>query len=888
MTTSMTDAPAAPAASIPTAPATASPQPASRPLLRTSLLSVAIVVFGLGLLGTVDLHSSPIGNVQLSWWAIAIAAVAGELMVFNIEFRREVYTFTFSEMPLLIGLFLAAPADLVIGRLVGAAAFLVVHEHQQLRKLTLNLASFFGECMVLLVVFQQLGQPRDPDRPATWAAAIVAVCAADLLGFIVVAKAVRWHGGPLRLRSILAIGSVTAPVNTSLALVAVILLDRQPWAVLLLAGLATFVLVAYRSYTALRQRHESLSLLYDFTRMVSGAQKPDDVLRAILEQAKDLLRAERAEIWLADDRGGHLGLAVNDDGPSFCELPDDVGARIERWFTAGRGTTVITSRSSDLQLRATARMLGADDCIVAPVTEAGRVVGLFAVVNRLGELNGFRPEEGPMFATLANHASVALENGRLIARLRQQSRQHEHDSRHDSLTRLPNRALFNQRLSAEIERYADATTSPGGAVGVALMDLDGFKEINDTLGHQFGDLALIEVAARIRDVLRNDWLVARLGGDEFALLAPGLARRSDLDTVARRIRRVLAEPIDVDGVRVTTGISIGLALYPDDGVDAATVLQRADVAMYGAKAGLGDGVHFYDATSDTNTPRRLKLANDLRSAIADHQLSLVFQPKVRLHDGGLLGVEALVRWTHPELGAISPEEFIPLAERSGAIVAITEFVLDQSMRQASRWHREGKRWTVSVNLSMRNLLDPELVPLVQRLLRTSDLDPAFLTLEITETNVMADTSRTIAVLARLADLGVRLSIDDFGTGYSSLSYLQRLPVHEVKIDRLFVQAMATESSAETIVRSILDLARNMGLDVVAEGIEDRATWNRLRTLCCDQAQGYFVAHPMAASDLVVWERSRSLDVTPLVGRPSPTPRRTTVERVPSCARRAAT
>ncbi len=870
-----------------TTPST-SPTPASRPLLRTSLLSLAIVAVGLALLPGIDLHRQPIGSVQLEWWAIAIAAIAGELMVFNIEFRREVYTFTFSEMPLLIGLFLATPSSLIIGRLVGAAAFLVVHEHQQLRKLTLNLASFFGECIVLLTVFELLGRPRDPEGPATWVIAVVAVCAADLLGFVVVAKAVRWHGGPLRLRSILAIGSVTAPVNSSLALVAVILLDRQPWAVLLLAGLAVFVLVAYRAYTALQQRHQSLSLLYDFTRMVSGAQQPDAVLRAILEQAKDLLRAERAEIWLSDDRGGHLGLAVNDDGPSFCELPDHVGARIERWFTASRGTTVITRKATDPERRAMADVLHADDCIIAPVTEAGRVVGLIAVVNRLGALNGFRAEEGPMFATLANHASVALENGRLIARLRQQSRQHEHDSRHDSLTGLPNRALFNEHLTAAIAACSDPIRTAGGTIGVALMDLDGFKEINDTLGHQFGDLALVEVAHRIQAVLRDGWLVARLGGDEFALLAPGLGRRAELDAVARRIRRVLAEPIDIDGVRVTTGISIGLALSPDDGVDAATVLQRADVAMYGAKAGLGDGVHFYDAMSDTNTPRRLQLTNDLRSAIVDNQLSLVFQPKVRLRDGGLLGVEALVRWTHPHLGAVSPEEFIPLAERSGVIVQITEFVLDHAIRQASRWHRDGKRWTMSVNLSMRNLLDPELVPLVRRLLRMSGLDPAFLTLEITETNVMADTSRTIDVLHRLAELGVHLSIDDFGTGYSSLSYLQRLPVHEVKIDRLFVQAMATESSAETIVRSILDLARNMGLDTVAEGIEDRSTWNRLRMLGCDQAQGYFVAHPMAASDLAVWDRSRSIDTTPVGARPSPTPRRTTVERVPSCARRTGT
>lgn len=873
-------------------PTTEPVRPARRALLKTSLLATAIVVAASALLPMIDLHVGPVTSLRLEWWAIALIAIASELMVFNIEFRREVYTFTFSEVPLVLGLLLAPPAHLIVGRLVGEVLFLVIRERQSIRKLTLNLAVFYGECIVLLGVHQLLGQGRDSQRPLVWGAAMLSVFAADMLGFIVVAKAVKWHGGPLRLRSILAIGAVTAPVNTSLALVAVILLDVQPWAALLLIGVAAFVLLSYRSYTALRQRYDSLSLLYDFTRMVSGAQEPDVVLESILGQAKDLLRAERAEIWLADDRGGYIGLTVDDDGRTTRVLPLRTGASIAAWFHGCPETTVITADATDAVQRAMADELDANECLVAPITEAGVVVGLISVVNRLGAMNEFRAQEGPVFATLANHASVALENGRLIARLHEQSRQHEHESLHDGLTGLPNRMMFGERLNQMIDEISAGT----GSVGVAIMDLDGFKEINDTLGHQYGDLTLIDVARRIERVIRPSMMVARLGGDEFALLVPGISKRAEVETVARRIRRELAVPFHIDGVRIKTGISIGIAIAPIDGSDAAAVLQRADVAMYGAKAGLGDGVNFYDATSDTNTPRRFTLVNDLHSAVANGELSLVYQPKVRVQDGVMVGVESLARWTHPKFGSIGPDEFIPLAERSGVIVQITEFVLETALRQTSNWHRQGRSWGVSVNLSMRNLLDTDLVSSVERLLHLTEVEPASLTLEITETNIMADTSRTIDVLQRLSDLGVRLSIDDFGTGYSSLSYLQRLPVDEIKIDKLFVLAMANDAGAASIVRSILDLGRNMGLCCVAEGIEDRATWNRLRAMGCDQAQGFYLAHPMVASDLVEWtdQLARLGLGEPSLSAPvvRPTmPRRTTIERsterTNSCGRRLA-
>jgi diguanylate cyclase (GGDEF)-like protein len=810
---------------------------------RTLALSILLVAGSCVVLTRLSLDSVDHDGFLLSWWSLALIAFGAELMVFNVEFRKQIYSFTFSEIPLVLGLLLASPLHLVIGRLVGEAVFLIVKERQAREKVMLNMASFLAECAVLLSVYGLIGSGSTIEHPRAWVEALVAISAADLVGFVVVAKAVRWHGGPLQLRSILQIGALTAPVNTTFALVAGILLTEDPWALLLLTGIAGFLVVAYRSYSALTQRFESLSLLYDFTRLVSGAQRPEVVLEAILVQAKDLLRAERAEIWLMDLHGC-LGLMVDDEGRHTRDLPPDTASLIDDWFRQQPGTSISSQTARDARLAVLATALSADECIVSPVTEAGETVGLLAVINRLGG-GGFRPQEAPMFATLANHASVALENGRLIDRLNEQAHQREHESLHDALTGLPNRVLFARRLDEQVARLGIDVES----VAIAVMDLDGFKEINDTLGHHSGDSVLVEAATRIRNIVDPSVLVARLGGDEFALLFPDSTPIHALETCGRAIRKDLMRPMIVDKVRINVGISIGLSVAPEHGVEAPVLLQRADVAMYGAKTGLGDGVNFYRADADTNTTRRLALANDLNGAIDNQELTLVFQPKVRLCDGSVTGFEALVRWTHPQFGRIGPDEFIPLAERTGAIHQITDYVLRTALAQLQVWGDAGRPWGMSVNLSMRNLLDSSLVRRVEELLEGVRVDPRRLTLEITETNVMSDPNRTIAVLEELANTGIRLSVDDFGTGYSSLSYLQRLPVQEVKIDKTFVLPLAADEGAEAIVRSILALARSMKLKVVAEGIENRATWDRLRELGCDEGQGYFMGRGASASEL---------------------------------------
>ncbi len=821
-------------------------QPRPDAARRTYLLATGLTIASALILTRLDLDVVPTTEWTMPAWVVALLAIGAAFLVFDVEFRSETYTFTFSEMVLILGLFFATPLSLVIGRLGGELLFLTVRERQPLRKLVMNLSAFFAETVVLLMVQQALLSPLDIRQPLSWLVALLAVLAAEIVGFAAVATAVRWHGGPLTFRSILQIGLVTAPANTSLTLVIGILLDVQPSAVPLLGGVAVFLLLTYRAHSSLRQRYESLSLLYDFTHLVSGVREPDAVLDAMLTQAKDLLRAERAEFWLLTGTDSCRRYVVNDSGHTSTtpDLPSALGAVLTDEFAERRDARVFARGRTDDESVAVLAELDARDAMMAPIVEGDALIGFVVTANRLSDIYSFAAQDARMFATLASHAGVALQNGRLIIRLHDQARQREHEARHDPLTGLANRVRFADRLA---ERF-DGGGSDDQIV-IALMDLDGFKEINDTLGHQSGDQVLVEVADRLRSAVDDSTLVVRLGGDEFGLLGASSARPSAVASMCRRIRSAVAEPMEIDGIVVTMGVSIGLAVAPDDGDNAETLMRRADVAMYSAKSGRDGGVCFYDATRDENTPRRLALGHELRLAVDAGQIRPVFQPKVSLLDGRMTGVECLCRWDHPTLGEIMPDEFIPLADRIGVNGSLTTFMLSSALEQADRWHAAGNDWGVAVNISMSTLLDDDLAAIVRRLLSTTSVPPGMVTLEITETHVMSDAVRATRALTELAALGVRLSVDDFGTGYSSLAYLQRLPVDEVKIDKVFVQALETDQGAAAIVRSVLDLARNLDLWVVAEGVEHAEIAERLRMLGCAEAQGFHFARPMPGSEI---------------------------------------
>ena len=432
-------------------------------------------------------------------------------------------------------------------------------------------------------------------------------------------------------------------------------------------------------------------------------------------------------------------------------------------------------------------------------------------------------------------------------RLRRRAAENRHQALHDPLTGLPNRTQFRQRVA----RAAPAADEQGRQLAVMLIDLDGFKEVNDTLGHGNGDRLLQQIGTRLREALRAGDTVARLGGDEFAVLLPTVAGEDAAVMVADGLRRALDEPFVLADLAIHPDASIGIAMYPDHGVDADTLIQHADVAMYLAKEGR-TGVVVYDKERDRYSPDRLALIGELRRAIDQGELTLHYQPQVEPETGRVGGVEALLRWQHPERGLVPPDEFIPLAERTGLIQPLTLWVLDAALQQCASWRRAGLDLWVAANLSAANLVDGDTPHEIERLLRRWDVPPGLFRLEITETTAMADPVRTHAVLTRLDAMGVQLAIDDFGTGYSSLAYLKRLPVHELKIDRSFVSSMAHDPNDEVIVTSTIELGHNLGLRVVAEGVEDQHTLDELVRRGCDLAQGYHFTRPLPPAELRAW------------------------------------
>jgi diguanylate cyclase (GGDEF)-like protein/PAS domain S-box-containing protein len=422
----------------------------------------------------------------------------------------------------------------------------------------------------------------------------------------------------------------------------------------------------------------------------------------------------------------------------------------------------------------------------------------------------------------------------------------EHQALHDSLTDLPNRTLLYDRLQqAIIQARRD-----GKPLALLLMDLDRFKEVNDTFGHQYGDLLLRQVVAHLRYVLRESDTVARLGGDEFAVILPGDDMRGASLTV-EKLLHVLRQPYSADDHVLDIGASIGIAIYPDHGHDAHALLQRADVAMYVAKR-RDCGYAIYEPTHDPYTPSRLTLVRELRDAIDHDELVLHYQPKAHFRSGGSNHVEALLRWHHPDHGWIQPAEFISLAEHAGLMKPLSVWVLNTALRQSHVWREAGMDVSVAVNLSARTLHDPDLVATIQGLLEKWQIAPGRLELEITEGALMDDPSGAMDTLTRLHGMGVLISIDDFGTGYSSLSYLTRLPADQIKIDKSFVLDMIRNHDSAFIVRSVIDLGHNLSLRVVAEGVENQETWDLLDSMGCDVAQGYHLSRPLPAAEIGRW------------------------------------
>ncbi|MEO1064883.1 MAG: EAL domain-containing protein [Actinomycetota bacterium] len=788
------------------------------------------------------------GSGSIAWIvAIGVGFFITDATIFSLEGRREAHGVSVVELPLTIGLVLVSPVALLIARVLGSGLALLGPRHSRGMKLGFNVALFAAETATASLLVRTVLGTTAPTGAAEWTVIVSIVLVVNQLAGMVTALAISQFEddhlkrlGPILL--IQAAASVTAS-GLGAGITALVLVSPALGIFPLFAVVGVFV--ALRDNTSQLQRLDDLKKLYEFTGSVGKNLHPDLLVGEALARARLLLRAERALLVILQSDGsiepaefivrgdGRLSRTpLTDPGPWKRLLPD-------------HKAEVVVAAEADPD---TARFLaaeGIESAVVAELDLDGDLSGVFLVANRRVGADTFSEDEAQLLAACVTHVAVTLRNGLLVGRLSEQAV-------HDSLTGLPNRVLFEREIAALLN---DAENRQ---FAVLLMDLDRFKDVNDTLGHQTGDSVLQEVAARIRSALRPDDLVARMGGDEFALLLPKTGRMG-AGAVADRILEALHAPIIHEEMSIAIGASIGIATAPHQGADAGTLMARADVAMYAAKRA-HVGWRVYDPAEDTNSPRRLTMSHDLRQAISDRELGLEFQPIVAASGGTVARVEALARWHHPNFGKIPTTDVIDLTDELGLLRQLTFHVLDLSLSQVARWNESGWEIGVAVNLSARDLADPGFPLEVSDSLARHGVDPSRLHLELTESMLLAEPEITIPALETLSRLGVRLAVDDFGTGYSSLSYLRRLPIDELKIDRSFVVDLTADERGEVVVRSIVDLGHALGLQVVAEGVEDHAVGEKLRELGCDLVQGFAYSRPLGAAAFEHW-----MDLTPSSG-----------------------
>ncbi|MDQ1660934.1 MAG: hypothetical protein QOJ68_914 [Blastococcus sp.] len=819
-------------------------------VLRTALvLAMTAVLVGLAVLvGGPFLGEAPFSAaVPLPWWAVALGFAATEMWVVHLQTQREAQTVSVSEFPLVLGLFFASPLQLLVGRLAGSLLVLLIHRRSSALKTSWNLGLVSLQTAVTVGLFRVITVGHGADSPLSWLGAYAGAIAANCLGHVAIALVIAIYESDLDVRAMLrsmVTDEIASPVVIALSVLSAISLATASQSAWLLLIAAAGLLLGYRTYASLADRNLDLERLYRFTQAITSSPEVDEILRNVLSEARQLLHSERAEVAFVASAGGdiaHVRLGVSGRLSRSTSLPGSEDQGLLSHVVAEGSPLLVPRGTRDPDQRRWLAAEAAREAVVVPLQGAAGILGVLIVTDRLGEVRTYDEDDVRLLETVANHASVALQNGELVDKLR-------HDAMHDALTGLPNREALRNQLSAALDTAADGH-SPGTAV--LILDLDGFREINDTLGHEQGDVLLTEVAERLRTAVGSAGVVARLGGDEFAVLVSGTGEEYAV-RIGQRMLRALEQPVVLGEIEVEVGASLGIALGPAHAGDPTGLLKRADIAMSDAKASTG-GIRVYEPTLDADNPRRLMLVSELRAALNHGDLEVHVQPQARLDTGRVVGVEALARWHHPTLGTVGPDEFIPIAERSGLVGLLTSQVLDRSLAAVAAWRRQGHDLGIAVNLSTRSLHDADLVAEVRTLLRRHGVPAARLTLEVTEGSVMADPARAIALLHQLRELGVRLSVDDFGTGYSSLSYLKRLPVQEVKIDRSFVTGLCDQDSEDVaIVRAIVDLGRHLGLDVVAEGVEDQETWDLLASMGCDLVQGWHLGKAMPVPALVPW------------------------------------
>ncbi len=802
-----------------------------------------VVAVTLSVLLIQDVRPIAVGH-SVPWPLVALAMVGAEFVLVRFHAGRGSLDLDLNGIPMVVGAVFISPEALMISVSSAMLVTMFLRGDTAERTMFNVVNSVLGAAVARFVLGAALGTAK-PEHLNGLFALCLCVLAYEVSTVLGVLGVVTLSSGPpgwRYLRTVAVQTGLIFPINAVFGMITVTVGLQETWGILLLAGPAAILAFWYRAANIVRGRYANLQLLYGFTLKMANLSDTDEIIAVALAETRSLISCDHAELVIpAGATGLHTRLAM--DLPVVKEFADLTP--FEEQVVAD-GTPVLAPTGSPKIPGSS----GFRNMMAVPIQLGDIGCGVVIVANHSVETETFDAENLRLFEALAANLSTALTSSHRLDRLRMEVEAREHQALHDSLTGLANRTLFARWVSTALEdRHHDQL------VAVMLMDLDGFKDINDTLGHHTGDAILKEVSGRVLAAVGSDRLAARLGGDEFAFVIPGVSSAEEMLDAARTILDSVSRPIAVDGLVLELRASVGVALAPQHGSDSATLLQRADVAMYSAKASKR-GVVAYDSVIDQNTKRRLILATELRRAMDAKELEVWYQPVADMDNGEISGLEALLRWRHREYGSIGPDEFIPVAEQSGLIEPLTWWVLESALREVHRWRQDGYELNMAVNVSARSILGPDVVDRLRRMLVELVVPPSSLTLEITESLMMVDPDGSERVLSELSALGVSIAIDDFGTGYSSLSRLRRLPVHTVKIDRSFVMNMHADDGDDAIVRATIDLARTMGHTVIAEGVEKQETWDRLKVLGCDAVQGYLIAAAMPVSECRPWLQAR--------------------------------
>ena len=822
-------------------------RPGAGPVARVVALALGLAVVA-GLL----VVSSPLFGQPARpgpWWLIALIAVGyaiAEYSVFHIEYRREALTFSLSEVPTAFALVFLDPLTAVIARLIGSMAMVAREGRPPAFKLVFNAALFAFEVSLAFAVFAGMTSGGNAGDAVVLIAVAVAAALATRVGALAVSAAIACFESRF-VERIIDEARISAPVGAiaaSIAAVAVapamIALELVVLAVVPIAAV-WYVLVRHGR---LSQRHRDLEELHGFSGAISSSLRVEEIAGVALDAAISLVRGERGVLQVFGP-DGQIEVERSVGRPVLAR-PAHAGDRL--WMPVFAAHGAVGYDTVDERPIAVADRRHSDHLAI-PLRDGAGLVGLLLLGDRRGTDDRFGPDDLSRAARVGEQLTTQLRNASLHAGI-------EHTATHDSLTGDRNRRSFDEEVTDELVRRADEPHDDVAAV--IMLDLDRFKEVNDTFGHHTGDLLLIEFARRIRELLEPGDVFARFGGDEFAIFV----RRDDRDGLRRLADRIVTrshEALPLGGYDIVVAVSAGVATVGADDRDSTSVLRRADIAMYAAKSSHA-GYEIYRPEIDRRTPERLAILGDLRDALDGAGLEVHYQPKIDLTTAKVVGAEALIRWEHAVRGWINPDDFIAVAEESGLIRQLTDRVLADSIEFAAGLRSRGFALGVSVNLSALDLVDEELPARIEHHLERHALPAEALTLEITESSLMADTPRTMATIDRLDRLGLGLSLDDFGTGYSSLSYLRQLPVSELKIDRSFVSNVLLDAQDEVIVRSTIDLGHNLGLRVVAEGIENEQMLEHLRLLGCDLGQGYNISRALDAFHFETWLHKTEFEV----------------------------